>query len=297
MLSRVRQVTAAFTAAVALVMATASCSSTQATDPDLSPDGLIRKDLATWALPTDSYLNVPSGLLLSASQVKVAQCMTGRGESFTPLIYDWNAPVPATANASGRRLFDETIAARYGYHTAPDPSGFQRAMREQSTFLDKQSEAWLGVFSACWDQEVTADPIFDDNGTSQEFFALSGLDDPRVIEAAKTWRECMAPLGIPDLPDMPTSMPADSLAERFGLAAVDPVNGTDAIDVSAAEIEVAVHDAQCRHSSGFTETYYDVEWEKDTDYVATHLTDLSPIREQTLAKERAMKDIIRSYGG
>lgn len=262
----------------------------------VSPDGLVEQDISRWTLPTDPYNSYPSYLDQYAFELSLSECMLERGHHFTPIRPDLDpAPHPGF-NDAGRRLFNTEIAAKYGYHFAPDPDGYSQSLRERDIQDLEHGEDWQEALISCTDQ-LRDNPPIPQHEPAVNTGALSGANDPKVLEAAKTWRECMNPLGIVDLPESPEDMPGDSLAERFGLREIDPLNGQDAIPgaVSDEEIRIATADAQCHESSGYLQAYYDAEWENDYEFVADNLNELQAIRKADLEQMEQVRAYIASH--
>jgi hypothetical protein len=115
---------------------------------------------------------------------------------------------------------------------------------------------------------------------------------PRLQEAAARWRECMAPLGIIDLPSEPwdpDTRPPQSLQDRWGWESAGDA-------ASADEIQVATHDAQCRRDSGWFDTLYDESWNQEEAFIAEHKAELdaTDLAQNVEAAQRALQTI-RGY--
>ncbi|MFC7581690.1 hypothetical protein ACFQ23_06280 [Schaalia naturae] len=115
---------------------------------------------------------------------------------------------------------------------------------------------------------------------------------PRLQEAAARWRECMAPLGIVDLPSEPwdpDTRPPQSLQDRWGWESAGDA-------ASADEIQVATHDAQCRRDSGWFDTLYDESWNQEEAFIAEHKAELdaTDLAQNVEAAQRALQTI-RGY--
>ncbi|WP_062137698.1 hypothetical protein [Demequina aestuarii] len=192
-----------------------------------------------------------------AENLLVEQCMNGQG-------FDW--PVPrrdvsslkpsAVRSDGGRKLFDVDIAAAYGYRS-PDwlPPDVVAAEQEFSSLvLTPEKQA---AVDRCITQDARDELPLPANYTqlavdlASEALATA-LESTEVEDAAAAWRECMGPLGIPDLPESPLAMPTDALMDEWGM-------DQPGAQASADQISIAVADAECRASSGYDATLYNAE--------------------------------------
>lgn len=263
---------------------------------DISPDGLVKRDISRWALPTDPYNSYPSEIEQYASELALAECMLEGGHYYTVIKPDLDPPPHPGFNDAGRRLFNSDIAAKYGYHFAPDPDGYRQALRERDLQDLEQGDEWQKAFLSCAETLQTS-PAFPRQSDSVSTAALSGANDPKVLDAARTWRDCMKPLGIVDLPESPEEMPSSSLAARFHLSEIDPLNGPDAVPgaVSEEEIRIATFDAQCQESSGYLQAYYDAEWANDYEFVAENLNELRAAQQEELEQIEQLRAYIAAH--
>ena len=83
----------------------------------------VAKDEATWSTPLAVYFGVDTNdLRLHAQSVVTATCMHENGYADFRENYDSTAPRPRTTAPDGvGRLFNEELAAQYGYRNAPNP--------------------------------------------------------------------------------------------------------------------------------------------------------------------------------
>ncbi|MFT0762629.1 hypothetical protein VRY54_06160 [Actinomyces sp. F1_1611] len=226
--------------------------------------GVVVKDRASWSLPIDPYFSVDfSNYQINAEQTISHDCMAADGWNYR-VTMDASAPLPETKSASGARLFTPELAAKYGYRSAPDPrhplENEVAAMgglysEEPPEFDEKLNEC----IQAAWDEMQRAGAPEERSETEQALsggynvlFSTAVTDE--VHQAAARWRECMAPLGIVDLPDEPWT--ADSMSMPPSLMSAwgwTPRFGKP----SADEIRIAVHDANCRETSGWSEALYE----------------------------------------
>ena len=290
-----RGVVAILLASCALVVA--ACS---AGVPSGEMDVLVEKDIDTWALPSDAYDPPNLSLEHYAVGLRSQPCWQYEGLPYTVLRFDPNGSLPAASNAAGRRLFDEEIAGEYGYHEQLDPRinwGDRRKSHSEDALFAGDEEAF-NSYVECQRQamrDLGADP---DAGYQYGFpdVEISSDDQAAVEEAATRWRECVAPLGISDLPADagPSGLPTDSQMSRWGLD--QDVAPWDIPAATQEEIDVAVADATCRDSSGWRQAAYDAQWNAQIVYLQKHYKELEAQRAKWEALEQTYLDTIRELG-
>lgn len=92
-----------------------SCSADRASTPHTPA-----KSLERWALPLDQYADQNSALREYAENLMVARCLAKQGIEWPVPWRPLDAPALSPSyTAGGARLFDEKIAAGYGYHRIP----------------------------------------------------------------------------------------------------------------------------------------------------------------------------------
>lgn len=285
-------------------------------------DELPQKDQQHWVLPTDVYNLVDVFHITSDAEIiHWLSCVRENGYPDFPLWVKPFAPRSESFSPSGNLLFNEDLAAKYGYHLAPDPSRIPGVNRPDRTelpenFTDLEMRCNIearaaieGISPEEYQNKLREGPSPDAseaerNAYQQEREKAAQSDPvrlldrltidqniPSLIQAAQRWRECIAPLGIPDLPERPWSsrhsMPG-SLWERFNIETEDVA--------SAEEISMAVADAQCRRESGWADALYEEEWRVREEFMQQHREALRPHLEQIRQKtERAIK-ILMSHG-
>ena len=275
----------------------------------------VTKDQSHWTLPTDPYYGgqiMP--LSLQAWDTVVRNCMVKAGFSDYRVGMDASAPPPANLAGDGiSTFFNETTASQFGYHQAPDPRDLLRDEVEAAGgslyagrgdgFLDQLSicnlegqAAVAGVsveeFKERFNKSV-ADAQADPSSISSQLNRL-GTDrtSPELSAAAASWRECMAPLGISDLPDHPWDAGSMKLPESLR----DKWNWRPIATPSADEIATASADAACRASSGWTDTLYQQEWDTRQAFVDAHRAELAPVLADHQAEAARAREIIAKGG-
>lgn len=276
-----------------VVAAVAGCSSGDASG---DVDVLVEQDVASWSLPSDAYVPTDVRLEAYAIDLKARDCVEALGVTYRVPRFDPNGPLPATSNSAMRRLFNESVASEFGYREALDPrvdwDGRVLADADQSLLgNDGVYEAWL----TCQDsavEELGGDP---DQTLRQYGFPVDAADnDPAVVEAVERWRDCMAPLGIADLPPDATPDMGVAMTHLFTEWGLDGDVPPWEVGVpSEAEISVATHDAQCRTSSGWTDARYQAEWNAELDYLTSNYQDLEAQRLKNEEQEEAFLTVVR----
>jgi hypothetical protein len=96
--------------------------------------------------------------------------------------------------------------------------------------------------------------------------------------------------GLPDLPDVPEEMPPASVDMGDDGDGIDaPLRSGDELDVPAEVRRVAVADATCRDSTGYTSTLYDAEWDAQVEAMGSRIDDLERFKQQA-EEQRALAE-------
>lgn len=244
----------------------------------------FRKDMATWRLPLDNYapaLTRQSVIWNNAENLVIAKCLEVEGLAGFPT----DIPVPPESGArGGRRLLTINSAREHGY-TWPGSSDPNKERQRQE--YEKKSEGWYTLVdstpgaqelvSECQDkmrsdQDRPSDVLDHVNFVSSLRSAAADkvYADSEVRAAIARWHECMEPLGVTNLPRNPWSMPSDSVRQTLGIPipkADTPPDPDAPTRPTVEEIEFAVHDAECRESTGFAETFYEAEVEAQFEQI------------------------------
>lgn len=254
---------------------------------------LPAQNRSQWLMPTDAYLPGEAAMEATdyAEMLLDSACMGEAGYPdpvpFKDVSTSWQSD---TWNSVGMRLFNEKIAANYGYHLDPRESGGNPDAWQKFLHGDL-SDAASAALAACRAQPPVKIP--DADGFHNR---LSGLrvdaeekaqHDGEVQAAVGRWHECMKPLGIPDLTQSPNEMPSDSQRASFGLN-----DGSLVAPPSAEEVRQASFDAACRESSGWSEAYYQASWNEDVKVLRDNLDTFERAQPQIKdAYETALKVI------
>ena len=275
----------------------------------------VTKDQSHWTLPTDPYYGGQTmALTLQAESTVARNCMVKAGFSDYRVRMDASAPPPANLAGDGiSTFFNETTASQFGYHQAPDPRDLLRDEVEAAGgslyagrgdgFLDQLSicnlegqAAVAGVsveeFKERFNKSVEGAQADPSSISSQLNRLGTDRTSPELSAAAASWRECMAPLGISDLPDRPWDAGSmglpESLRDKWGWRPTGKP--------SADEIATASADAACRASSGWTDTLYQQEWDTRQAFVDAHRAELAPVLAEHQAEAARAREIIAKGG-
>ena len=284
--------TRAASALLGMVMVVGGCSSSHGPDNATAPlTKRYQTNQAQWSLPLDTY--EPSQRLIYALNLLTSSCMRSKGVVWRP---PPEIPQSENRNTAGRKLFNLALASRLGYRGARPGS-------------KPPATGWDGTtHTATEDREVgeclqANNRVFgNDSGIPlNESLGSAAYDEAKAdmgtIHRAQAWLTCMRPLGISDL-STPWSVPTTSMRTRFGM---DPDTTTGRPPVhptaSPAEIKVAVFDAKCRESTGFSDYFYETEFTKQIDLIAQNRDALSRLAQQVQAKNAKIQAIIAKNGG
>jgi len=264
-------------------------------DGSMSKDGLVKKDIKTGVLPTDPYRIVDVRIRDYAIDIAIDKCMKEEGLSYPVTVFDWNDPSAPQFNLPGiSGLLTVEKAETYGYHYPPNE--YRKRLRESSTQRNEllQDPAWTSTHDACYEKVFSEEPFVGEDEVASDLAPnIDGVAElPELRDAAAKWTECMAPLGIADLPETP--MIADSVAQKFGLYTPDEAEGMVADNVDSEEIEIAVADAKCRASSGYEQLQYDAYWNGAEEIIAKNSAEYSARLEAISAQNQKYKDYIQN---
>jgi len=256
-------------------------------------------DQAHWAMPLDEYSMQPvdSVRYSYAANLLETPCFSQGGFDVPDPWFDIDVIVSrANVNAMGRLLLSPESASKWGYQKAPQESDLSQIEARDSVIgqMRNDTPGFGEVFDRC--VEETYD-TFGEQWVGAENYALGlasnasadAREDPSVVEAAQSWRECMANVGAGVLAAFPLDMPTQSMVDSWG---------SDAEGVpSASEISVAMSDAQCRESSGFTDALYGAEWQAQQKYLNENRETLEAGREVLQEWSSKVDTIIGSHVG
>lgn len=260
--------------------------------------GTLRKgfvpNILAWHVPLDDYA-VNQNDDTVANALLYNNCMASHGYTDrSPDGGDIQSPV---RNGTSWRLFNVPIAERYGYHATsvpiPERLPISRAMSSREV---AQSGACSGASRA--ELKENHDLANAVSGLAWEADDQAQAD-AKVKAAVERWRNCVLPLGIPDLPEFPSNAATKSQRIRFGLSVGPPQEGKPLPPIgtaSAAEIKEAVFDAKCRDSSGFSEAYYQATVNYQFALMAKHQDLLARAMAAKQATEAAIAKVLKANG-
>jgi hypothetical protein len=257
-----------------------------------------------WAMPSDQYVlsMAEMEVLIARVRYELRDCVQAAGFPNYDAGYSFSESSVNTDEyaVSGMRINNAENLGKYGYELPPSFNGGQNPQKLSPTAAEQSAE-----------QNCLAQPNTDEQATTEEGTAedlnnqmnarLMGvmdeaMQDQTVVAAAVAWRECMAPLGIADLPDSPEDMPSKSLKNRWGRANMDG----DEHPANADELAVAAQDGQCRQSSGYDRAYYDASWAIESKLLADRPDIVDEgVRARAVYDEelKAAREFIAAHGG
>jgi len=256
-------------------------------------DDLPEKNIDQWVMPMDQYQVQWVDRIREeyATAQLDAKCMRAAGYDLEVPWRDLTGPVTRPhINAVGRVLFNRKLVEEFGYHQAPSPEETLGDWLAYSTKLNMIDAAEQAVLDNCIEATYKVLPPLDGEANRVAGIAetawQAALEDDSVVKAAKDWRECMLPFGIPDLPGDPRQMPPDSLGvERNPSPTENP-------DVSPREISVAVGDFDCRVSSGFRVALYNAEWDRQVKLARENVDDLVRSQQQFAERRQRVEELL-----
>jgi hypothetical protein len=259
------------------------------------PDARIQlpeQNIDSWVMPLDDFKWVGIARSGYAELVLIGPCMTDAGLPWD--LPPWEERQPSESfNAAMIKLNNEELSSRWGYHLAPTAPTVHAAewtsLDESLTALNPDDYA---IFEGCREAAREVLPIvsnLSNFATSLEFTAYDEAAESDEVEAAsERWAECMAPLGIADLPKSPEEMPSMSMIAAFDLS--DPNS-----QVTGEERSAAVADSACRRSSGYREVFYKAVWDAQVELLEENSDTLFRNRELLEEHYDQVTEIMTQY--
>ncbi|WP_345761948.1 hypothetical protein [Diaminobutyricibacter sp. McL0608] len=235
---------------------------------------LPEKNVDRWVMPLDDYF-APDKLTAASTYAEdliMQPCMRAEGLEWPAVWRDLEAEGSPSTNENGIWVFNLTLAQEWGYGAAPSQDWTTVDFREA---VAKVKELWTPAWQEPWDKCLKAArkvlPLSRNTQTANVLYSDAGEAARQrgdVKAAAAAWRKCMQPAGVPDLPEWPYGMPSQSISDKYD------IDVAQRHDPSEEEIALAVMDANCRDSSGYSKTAYDAEWEEQVKLLNEHADEL-----------------------
>lgn len=283
MLSIKRSAVALAATATLCAITLSGCSSTPEAQLDLPA-----KNVAQWTMPLDQYMAIDLREQDYAENLLVKPCMEGAGFAWPVPWRDASGSVSETYNDVNRRLFNQDIASRYGYHNAPDAdvsaSSWRKFVAATSDLSSAEEDQVTKCIFAARKKLPRLSPSAQDGIALGQAATDAARDEPAVAKAEKEWRQCMQPKGISDLPGTPRKMPSESLQIRFNISSSKAA--------TAEEIDLAKFDADCRDKSGYVKTLYNAEWNQQVSSLRKNADQLQRIAGEIRKNRSEVKKVI-----
>lgn len=271
--------------------------------PPESADGAAAdgaRDINRWVLPSDRYAPPSKILERAAMQSAVVACLAQHGIQMPQAKYNLEAGPGETRSATDQRIFNVAVAQKYGYGEAPDPRVDTESRVRVREFRQNMTDEQRALEDQCYDQveqDLGVHTLDTQDGESAVQAWQWGVPEspdplsPELKPHVEQWRACMAPLGIPDLNEYPEfGPPAVSLAEKWGY--MQDIRPEDLPPATPEEIAVAVADATCQETSGYTEALYNAQWDIEQRYIDEHKQDLENMLATYQQYEQKLRDVI-----
>src|SRR5690625_465390 len=147
-------------------------------------------------------------------------------------------------------MFNEEIASTWGYPGLRLPRQEAPGISDADLTPDVQSE-----FDRCGDEMSkkmdSPSPVAMNDFYGAGWDATEGNSD--IKNAEDKWYECMAPVGVVDLPETPGGMPPESF---WGEPNEDGHYADQPVELTEKERDIAMADAQCRTEAGYDEAVF-----------------------------------------
>lgn len=186
-----------------------------------------------------------------------------------------------------------SVAERVAYYQAL--LGAEQSLdgqgRPNAEMVGDPESCWEQAATEVWgdrDAMVTTDPVLaafapllEQIGAIEDRVAA----DPRMVAADEAWSACMADAGFPGYTDLnsPQTDVAERAREVMG-SAFDPTlaDPDELAELQRFEIAIAVADHACR--AGYGETYQQVRYDIEAQFVEQHRTELEQYRDAVAAQ-------------
>lgn len=286
-------------------------TSTIVPDGTVSADGKVTKDISKWTLPTDPYIGLTHIEIFNGEQAFVESCLKQQGitETFTPAKQHVDAQFPDTNLTSNTPIFNVEVAKRQGYGIGDTARKMEVPLHDRLMQLQTTNENdLLDKFATCssqfeekygWQQKYyvpndnyslpVEEAMAKEPTYAQNRFQV-GVTTPERDKALADWKACMEPVIPGKVPDYPLMMPTYEFSEEW--SKVDPATGQYK-GITQDQIDLAVKDAECRDSSGYTRTIYDETWSLLQQYVNDHQAQLDE-RVKAAEGERAQIEELKA---
>ncbi|MCK6065725.1 MULTISPECIES: hypothetical protein [Microbacterium] len=307
----------ALVAVVGLILPLTACASAAGSSPSLkatsSPTAapsaeveLPSQDRSRWVMPLDEFQDPSTDALLSyAENLLVADCLGEEGISW-PIPWqptDDESYLEPEANISGFPALTVALATESGYHVNFNPGwrGISYESTHELNAIALSTPGFEPVFSACLDQARQQMPTLAVSESTNQLLAwraetdFLAEDPPAVVDAGARWQRCLKDAGYVSVPDSPYEkdeadswMPSDEMMAEAGIPPREA-------ELTQQEIDLAVADASCRESSGWSEAYYQKVWEAQAELVSEHADELIRIREEWEAAREIVLDVVAAH--
>ena len=278
-------------AVAALLVAACSPSSLDEGEVSLPP-----KNEDRWVMPLDEFTWTAAPLRDYAEALLEKDCYAESG-------IDWPVPwqpvdrnLGPSVSAGMQVIFNEELAARYGYHRAPQENEARDAWLDFFDKADRVAASAPGFESVkhkCIAQAREVIPLPSDEARDYAVTSAAQLREEALLAgpvagAAEQWSRCMSDAGYGGLASGPDQMPPMDKAEvwQVGLPFTDP---------GPEEIAVARADAACRTSSGWTSTLYATVWDLQVEHVNKNSARLIRIREALQEEEKMLLQAVNEH--
>ena len=300
---------------VGLIMSLTACAALDSNGA-LAKIELPAQDQANWVMPLDEF-SPPSADSLSnyAENLLLERCL---GEAGIQWPIPWQPTDDADyllppANRSGFPALTVEIAQKWGYRANFEPGRYasfedrQAVMRELNG-IAASTPGFDSVFDTCLTDARKTVPSRQLNKAFNRVRELMGPAQRAawtaspVIAADAAWRDCLRALGYVNVPDSPLGedegwMPTQALRDELGIPDLYTSTGDSAPESSLteAEIALAVDDATCRETSGWSQAMYEALWDAQVEVVREHADELMRMRDEWDAARATLMTVIAEH--
>lgn len=200
-----------------------------------------------------------------------------------------------TDERTGQWVLDEPTAQALGYPSLRPYTPAAGGVPDDVEITDSIHDAMVAC-GAKTDQRLGSPPQRLLNVIEAAGWDAVGAS-PEMEKVLARWRECMAPVGVPDLPADPTEMPPPSV---LSVPVGEDGNGVDGWSGPATpsdrERQVAVADAQCRAQARYYETQHAIRANAELDMIGKNLTEFEAARLAYVDYQQGLDAVIAELG-
>lgn len=304
MMGRVRPIALLVVAGVAVSLT--GCASQAAAEIETPT-----QDRARWVMPLDEFQSATmTDLPNYAENLLVADCLSQDGIEW-PIPWqptDEASYLESPANLSTFPALTVDLAQASGYRAdfTPGWSGKSPESFRALNAIATSTPGFEPLQRSCLDEARKQVPTIElSEATNRVLGWMWEAQEvanraPAVVKAGVDWQQCLKAAGYSAVPESPVgsdeSMPTQALLRELGIPSRwGDGDGAPENALTAQEITLAVDDASCRDSSGWSEAMYQAMWDAQADVVSANADELVRMRGKWQTDRESILAIIAAH--